>query len=79
MVVCVNPQRCPGRGKEMVAEKIRTEATARLLASAPDMFEALRAARSILQNMGAYDPKCRISREQVGMIIAALAKAEGKP
>ncbi len=77
MVVCVNPQRCPGRGKEMVAERIRTEATARQLAAAPDLVEALNASRAILKSILGDDFESPIIAEQVAMIDAALAKAGG--
>ena len=79
MVVCVNPQRCPGRGKEMVAERVRAEETARLLAAAPDLAEGLKAARAILKSILGADLESMIIAEQVAIIDAALAKAGVEP
>lgn len=42
-VVCVNQDYCPGTGKTVLAERIRTEANARLFAAAPELLEALEA------------------------------------
>lgn len=40
-VVCLNEQQCPGRGKMVLANHVRTEANARLFAAAPAMFDLL--------------------------------------
>jgi len=42
IVVCVNPEHCPGTGKQVLAEHIRTESDARLFAAAPEMLAALK-------------------------------------
>jgi hypothetical protein len=41
-VVCVNDKNCPGAGKQIVADDIRTQADALLIAAAPELLEALK-------------------------------------
>lgn len=79
MVFCLNPERCPGTGKEVVAERIRTESTARQLAAAPDLADGLKAARAILKSILGTDLESMIIAEQVAIIDAALAKAGVEP
>ena len=62
-------------GQRIVQRIAEVEANARLIAAAPEMYEALKAARAILQATGEWqDP---IIREQVEIIKKAIDKAEG--
>lgn len=54
----------------------RTAANRRLILAAPDLYEALRAARDAVE--GHFDDSCDVCREAIDMIQAALAKAEGR-
>ncbi|MDY3551423.1 hypothetical protein R5W24_000499 [Gemmata sp. JC717] len=79
LVVCVNPRRCPGTGKEVLAEKIRTQSQAQLFAASPRLVEALKASRAVLANILGTEMESRIIAEQVAIIDAALAEAEVAP
>lgn len=87
MVVCVNPQRCPGTGKEVVAYKIRTEATARLLAAAPDLQrrneeleerlrEAVEACVKCEELLSPFEESGFLGSQALNKVRAVIAKAQ---
>lgn len=70
MVLCMNEQRCPGTGKELVADNIRTAETAELIAAAPEMLSAL---RELVSQRDAHFH----TADAWDAARAAIAKAEG--
>jgi hypothetical protein len=71
MVVCVNPGHCPGTGKQVLAERIRTEADARLFAAAPKMLAALQT----VANWCSDSRDDRTTSEIEDIVFAAIAEA----
>jgi hypothetical protein len=70
-VVCVNPDYCPGTGKTVLAERVRTKANARLFAAAPELLEALKAVER-----WSFDTATEIPPGLYASMRTALAKAE---
>jgi hypothetical protein len=65
--------------EESVIASVNTEANALLIASTPDLLEALTVCRDRLYKICCHNPKAERSKQALLMADAALAKAGVKP